>query len=56
MTALTMVKKKWLEEENYTYVCSQLKAIRQDLTVQHIFNDFTVKVGGRRMVSVVGRQ
>ena len=33
-----------LQEESYLYVCSQLKAVRQDLTVQHIVNNFTVEV------------
>lgn len=37
--ALEMVKKKYRDEEvEYDYVCSQMKSIRQDLTVQHIQN------------------
>ena len=32
------------DNEAYLFMCSQLKAIRQDLTVQHIVNDFSVEV------------
>ena len=42
--ALNLVRKKWKKEHNYTYACDQLKSLRQDLTVQHIKNEFTVKV------------
>lgn len=42
--ALDLVRKKWKKEHNYTYACDQLKSLRQDLTVQHIKNEFTVKV------------
>ena len=42
--ALDLVRKKWKKEHNYGYACDQLKSLRQDLTVQHIKNDFTVKV------------
>lgn len=42
--ALDLVRKKWKKEHNYSYACDQLKSLRQDLTVQHIKNDFTVKV------------
>lgn len=42
--ALEYVKEKWVRESNYVYVCDQLKALRQDLTVQHIKNDFTTNV------------
>mmetsp|Transcript_29087 Transcript_29087/g.39971 ORF Transcript_29087/g.39971 Transcript_29087/m.39971 type:complete len:569 (+) Transcript_29087:179-1885(+) len=43
--AIQMLKKKWSEETvEYIYMCSQLKSIRQDLTVQHIRNDLTVHV------------
>jgi hypothetical protein len=37
--ALTSLKKKWRSSAvDYIYMCSQMKAIRQDLTVQHIQN------------------
>ncbi|KAL1598855.1 hypothetical protein SLS60_007997 [Paraconiothyrium brasiliense] len=41
---LTMLRKKWKAEKHYGYMCNQFKSLRQDLTVQHIKNDFTVKV------------
>ncbi|KAJ5675720.1 hypothetical protein N7462_008617 [Penicillium macrosclerotiorum] len=41
---LDLLKKKWKQEGNYTYICDQFKSLRQDLTVQHIRNDFTVIV------------
>ncbi|KKY21534.1 putative sac3 ganp domain protein [Phaeomoniella chlamydospora] len=41
---LELLKKKWRKENNYTYICDQFKSLRQDLTVQHIKNDFTVNV------------
>ena len=41
---LEHLKKKWREESNYVYICDQFKSLRQDLTVQHIKNDFTVNV------------
>ncbi|KAJ5397728.1 hypothetical protein N7509_005841 [Penicillium cosmopolitanum] len=42
--ALDLLKKKWKQESNYTYICDQFKSLRQDLTVQHIRTDFTVTV------------
>jgi hypothetical protein len=45
---LAMLCEKWKSwkphEKNYNYINNQLKSLRQDLTVQHIKNDFTVKV------------
>ena len=41
---LEHLKKKWKQENNYSYICDQFKSLRQDLTVQHIKNDFTVNV------------
>ncbi|KAF2242900.1 hypothetical protein BU26DRAFT_570328 [Trematosphaeria pertusa] len=42
--SLAMLTKKWKAEKNYNYICNQFKSLRQDLTVQHIKNAFTVKV------------
>ena len=37
--SIQLLKKKWTDEAvEYMYMCSQLKSIRQDLTVQHIQN------------------
>lgn len=41
---LDLLKEKWKTEYNYSYICDQFKSMRQDLTVQHIKNAFTVNV------------
>jgi hypothetical protein len=41
---LELLKKKWVQDANYSYICDQFKSMRQDLTVQRIKNDFTVSV------------
>lgn len=41
---LDLLKDKWRQEQNYSYICDQFKSMRQDLTVQHIENEFTVLV------------
>lgn len=41
---LDLLKKKWKKESNYSYICDQFKSMRQDLTVQHLKNEFTVSV------------
>lgn len=41
---LDLLKKKWKKEGNYGYICNQFKSLRQDLTVQHIRDEFTVSV------------
>jgi len=42
--SLEHIRRKWKKEHNYSYACDQLKSMRQDLTVQHIKNELTVKV------------
>ncbi|KAL3475286.1 SAC3/GANP/Nin1/mts3/eIF-3 p25 family-domain-containing protein [Aspergillus californicus] len=44
MKTLDLLKKRWKKDNNYTYICDQFKSLRQDLTVQHIRNEFTVSV------------
>ena len=41
--ALLHIRTKWKQDHNYSYTCDQLKSLRQDLTVQHIKNELTVK-------------
>ncbi|CAI2185911.1 514_t:CDS:10 [Funneliformis geosporum] len=41
---LEFLKERWVREENYTYICDQFKSLRQDLTVQRIQDEFTVRV------------
>lgn len=41
---LDLLKRKWRKENNYSYICDQFKSLRQDLTVQHVRNEFTVSV------------
>lgn len=41
---LALLKDKWKTEHNYNYICDQFKSLRQDLTVQHIKDEFTVEV------------
>ncbi|KAG2201116.1 hypothetical protein INT46_004821 [Mucor plumbeus] len=42
--AFKMLRTKWREEGNYSYICEQFKSMRQDLTVQRIRTEFTVRV------------
>ncbi|GAB7339935.1 hypothetical protein MBLNU457_6455t1 [Dothideomycetes sp. NU457] len=41
---LDLLIRKWKDEHNYGYACDQFKSLRQDLTVQRIKTDFTVRV------------
>ncbi|GBE86490.1 SAC3/GANP/Nin1/mts3/eIF-3 p25 family-domain-containing protein [Sparassis latifolia] len=41
---LNQLKKRWREKASYSWICSQFKSLRQDLTVQRIKNEFTVTV------------
>jgi hypothetical protein len=42
--AFAAVKARYWDDEAYPYLCSQLKSIRQDLTLQNIKIPFTVAV------------
>jgi hypothetical protein len=42
--SLKMLKEKWKQNRDYNYVSEQFRSIRQDMTIQHIKNEFTVKV------------
>jgi hypothetical protein len=43
--SLKILKEKWkLKQTDYNYFDEQFRSIRQDMTIQHIQNEFTVKV------------
>jgi hypothetical protein len=42
--SLDYVLLKYSRTNDYRYICDQLKAIRQDLTVQMVKNEFTIEV------------
>eukprot|EP00808_Paulinella_micropora_P010653 g33999.t1 len=42
--ALKRIQQKWVKESDYAWCCNQLKAIRQDCTVQRLKNTLVVRV------------
>lgn len=43
--SLKLLKDKWKNKQaDYNYISEQFRSMRQDMTIQHIQNDFTVKV------------
>jgi hypothetical protein len=43
--SLKLLKDKWKKKEgDYNYVSEQFRSIRQDMTIQHLKNEFTVRV------------
>jgi hypothetical protein len=45
MKSLKLLKDKWKNKQaDYNYISEQFRSMRQDMTIQHIQNDFTVKV------------
>jgi len=41
---LAFLRTKWAAERDYKYICDQFKSLRQDLTIQHIRDNFTTEV------------
>lgn len=54
---MEMIKNRWKEKQDYTYVCEQLKSVRQDLTVSTLNMCFDLKYSPERVTvkfSVIG--